>query len=60
MRGFAYSPDTFLGNFDGTVRLQFPRLGELPFNRISTQVDAQISDFVLNKPVAGYRLDAIA
>ena len=28
------------------------------FNRISTQVDAQISDFVLTKPVAGYRLDA--
>lgn len=58
MRGFAYSPDTILGNFDGTVRLQFPRLGELPFNLISAQVDAQISDFVLTKPVAGYRLDA--
>jgi hypothetical protein len=29
-----------------------------PLNRISAKVDAQIGDFVLTKPVAGYRLDA--
>lgn len=58
MRGFAFSPDTIIGNFDGSVRLQFPRLAQLPLDRISAQVDAQINDFVLTKPVAGYRLDA--
>ena len=58
MRGFAFKPDTILGKFNGSVRLQFPRLGQLPLNRISAKVDAQISDFILTKPVAGYHLDA--
>ncbi|EJW21821.1 hypothetical protein IMCC14465_02150 [alpha proteobacterium IMCC14465] len=58
MRGFAFSPDTIIGQFEGGVRLQFPRMNELPLNNISAQVDAEISDFVLTQAVAGYRLDA--
>lgn len=58
MENFAFGADTILGEVEGRVRLQFPRLETLPLDRITANIEADIRDFELTEPVAGYRLDA--